>query len=70
MFSVDGVPADEVARRLAAERIAVWHGSYYAWELHRFLELGDDGAIRAGAVHYTEPADIERLLAAVEKIAA
>src|SRR4051794_9487676 len=69
MFSVDGVPADEVARRLAAEQIAVWHGNYYAWELHRFLGLGEDGAIRAGAVHYTEPADIERLLAAVESIA-
>jgi cysteine desulfurase family protein (TIGR01976 family) len=69
MFSVDGVPADEVARRLAAEQIAVWHGNYYAWELHRFLGLGEDGAIRAGAVHYTEPADVERLLAAVETIA-
>jgi selenocysteine lyase/cysteine desulfurase len=69
MFSVDGVPADEVARRLAAEQIAVWDGNYYAWELHRFLGLGEDGAIRAGAVHYTEPADIERLLAAVEAVA-
>src|SRR4051812_38953202 len=69
MFSVEGVPADEVARRLAAEQIALWHGNYYAWELHRFLGLGEDGAIRAGAVHYTEPADIERLLAAVESIA-
>src|SRR3954447_1396744 len=69
MFSVDGVPADEVARSLAASQIAVWHGNYYAWELHRFLGLGSDGAIRAGAVHYTEPSDIERLLAAVEAAA-
>ena len=70
MFSVDGRAADDVARELAGERIAVWHGNYYAWELHRFLGLGPDGAIRAGAVHYTEPADIERLLAAVERVAA
>ena len=69
MFSVNGVPADEVARRLAAEQIAVWHGNYYAWELARFLGLGDDGAIRAGAVHYTEPADVERLLATLAQIA-
>jgi cysteine desulfurase family protein (TIGR01976 family) len=70
MFSVDGRPADDVARDLAAEEIAVWHGNYYAWELHRFLGLSPDGAIRAGAVHYNEPADIERLLAAVERAAA
>jgi cysteine desulfurase family protein (TIGR01976 family) len=70
MFSVEGRAADDVARRLAAAEVAVWHGSYYAWELSRFLGLGDDGAIRAGAVHYNEPADIERLLAAVEAAAA
>jgi selenocysteine lyase/cysteine desulfurase len=50
--------------------VAVWHGNYYAWELHRFLELGADGAIRAGAAHYNDAADIERLLAAVERSAA
>jgi selenocysteine lyase/cysteine desulfurase len=70
MFSVDGRTADEVASSLAAKQIAVWHGNYYAWELHRFLGLGPDGAIRAGAVHYNDPADIERLLAAVEEVAA
>lgn len=66
MFSVDGRPADDVARRLAAAQVAVWHGTYYAWELGRLLDLGPEGAIRAGAVHYNEPSDIERLLAAVE----
>src|SRR3954465_2501116 len=69
MFSVDGVPADEVARRLAEAQVAVWHGTYYAWELGRVLGLAPDGAIRAGAVHYNEPADIERLLAAVQAAA-
>jgi cysteine desulfurase family protein (TIGR01976 family) len=69
MFSVEGRAADDVARRLAAAKVAVWDGTYYAWELGRFLGLGPDGAIRAGAVHYNEPADIERLLAAVEAAA-
>jgi cysteine desulfurase family protein (TIGR01976 family) len=69
MFSVAGRTADDVARRLAAAKVAVWDGTYYAWELGRFLGLGEDGAIRAGAVHYNEPADIERLLAAVEAAA-
>ncbi|MFL5840261.1 MAG: cysteine desulfurase-like protein [Thermoleophilaceae bacterium] len=69
MFSVDGRTADAVARDLAEAQVAVWHGNYYAWELHRFLELGPDGAIRAGAVHYNDASDIERLLAAVERSA-
>jgi cysteine desulfurase family protein (TIGR01976 family) len=70
MFSVDGRSADDVARRLAAAKVAVWHGTYYAWELGEFLGLGADGAVRAGAVHYNEPADVERLLAAVAEAAA
>src|SRR5204863_4557 len=37
MFSVAGQTADAVARDLAAAQVAVWHGNYYAWELHRFL---------------------------------
>ena len=69
MFSVEKRTADDVARRLASAEVAVWHGTYYAWELDHFLGLGPDGAIRAGAVHYNEPADIERLLAAVEAAA-
>ena len=70
MFSVDGRSADDVARDLAAAEVAVWDGNYYAWELQRFLGLGPDGALRAGTVHYNEPADVERLLAAVERAAA
>src|SRR3954452_23356474 len=70
MFSVHGRRANDVARRLAEAQVAVWHGTYYAWELGRFIGLGPDGAIRAGAVHYNEPADLERLLAAVEAAAA
>jgi selenocysteine lyase/cysteine desulfurase len=70
MFSVEGRTADAVARDLAEAQVAVWDGNYYAWELHRFLELGPDGAIRAGAVHYNDASDIERLLAAVERSAA
>jgi cysteine desulfurase family protein (TIGR01976 family) len=67
MFSVDGRRADLVAADLAEAQVAVWDGNYYAWELHRFLELPADGAIRAGVVHYNEPSDVERLLAAVER---
>jgi cysteine desulfurase family protein (TIGR01976 family) len=69
MFSVAGRTPAEVAAALAAQRVAVWHGNYYAWELERFLGLEPDGAVRAGFVHYNDEADAERLLAAVADLA-
>ena len=69
MFTVDGSTADEVASALAGQQVAVWHGNYYAWELHRHLGLAPDGAIRAGVVHYNDPSDVERLLEAVSALA-
>jgi cysteine desulfurase family protein (TIGR01976 family) len=65
MFNVAGRTSAEVAAALAGERIAVWDGNYYAWELERHLGLAPDGAVRAGFVHYNDEADAERLLAAV-----
>jgi cysteine desulfurase family protein (TIGR01976 family) len=65
MVSVAGRTPEQVATALAAQRIAVWHGNYYAWELERHLGLAPHGAIRAGFVHYNDEADAERLLAAV-----
>jgi cysteine desulfurase family protein (TIGR01976 family) len=68
MFTVDGVPAGEVATRLAEAQVAVWSGNYYAWELERHLGLGPDGAVRAGFVHYNDEADADRLVAAVAEL--
>jgi cysteine desulfurase family protein (TIGR01976 family) len=65
MFNVDGMTSLEAARALAAEKIAVWDGNYYAAELERHLGLAPDGAVRAGFLHYNDEADAERLLAAV-----
>jgi cysteine desulfurase family protein (TIGR01976 family) len=69
MFSVAGVSAADVASALAAQGIAVWHGNYYAVELARHLGL-QDGAVRAGFVHYNDSGDAERLLAAVADLGA
>jgi cysteine desulfurase family protein (TIGR01976 family) len=69
MFTVEGRSSQEVARALAAERVAVWHGNYYALELSTLLGLEPDGAVRAGIVHYNDESDVERLLAAVERVA-
>ena len=65
MFNVDGRTSAETATRLADNRVAVWQGNYYAWELERFLGLAPDGAVRAGFVHYNDADDADRLVAAV-----
>ncbi len=68
-FTVAGLDPEEVARRLAAERIAVWAGTNYAWETSHWCGLGDAGAVRAGLVHYNDAADVETLLDALARIA-
>jgi cysteine desulfurase family protein (TIGR01976 family) len=68
MFAVDGRSSVEVARALAGEQVAVWHGNYYALELARHLGLEPDGAVRAGAVAYTDEDDVRRLLEAVARL--
>ena len=68
MFTVDGRTSVEVARALAADEIAVWHGDYYALELARHLGIERDGAVRAGAVAYTDEDDIRRLIEAVARL--
>ena len=69
MFTVVGKDADEVASALAAEKVAVWNGNYYALELSRFLDLEPHGAVRAGLVHYNDQTDVDRLLEGVARLA-
>jgi selenocysteine lyase/cysteine desulfurase len=68
MFNVEGRTPDEVAGALAEEKVAVWHGNYYAYELERFLGLEPGGAVRAGLVHYNSEEDVDQLLSAVERL--
>jgi cysteine desulfurase family protein (TIGR01976 family) len=68
MFTVAGHTSADVARALAAERVAVWHGTYYAVELARHLGLEGDGAVRAGAVAYTDEGEVRCLLDAVARL--
>jgi cysteine desulfurase family protein (TIGR01976 family) len=69
MFSVAGRTPLEVAQSLSAEQVAVWDGNYYALELSTLLGLEPDGALRAGVVHYNDDEDVDRLLAAVDRVA-
>jgi cysteine desulfurase family protein (TIGR01976 family) len=68
MFTVDGRPSVDVARALAAEQVAAWHGNYYALELARHVGVERDGAVRAGAVAYTDEEDVRRLLDVVARL--
>jgi cysteine desulfurase family protein (TIGR01976 family) len=68
MFTVAGRTSTEVAHALAAERIAVWDGNYYALELFEHLGLEGEGAVRAGAVAYTDEEDVRRLVEAVGRL--
>ena len=63
-FNVPGRSPRDAARLLAERDLAVWHGNYYAVETMRHLGL-EDGAVRAGIVHYNTEEEVDRLLAAL-----
>jgi cysteine desulfurase family protein (TIGR01976 family) len=66
-FNLPGRTPEEVATRLAERELAVWHGDYYAVETMRHLGL-EDGAVRAGIVHYNTEDEVDRLLAALTEL--
>jgi cysteine desulfurase family protein (TIGR01976 family) len=67
-FNVPGRSPRDVAQLLAERDLAVWHGNYYALETMRYLGL-EDGAVRAGIIHYNTEDEVDRLLAAIAEIA-
>jgi cysteine desulfurase family protein (TIGR01976 family) len=70
-FSVPGLSAEQAAERLAARELAVWWGNYYALETMKRLGLDtEDGAVRAGIVHYNTADEVDRLLAALHDLEA
>jgi cysteine desulfurase family protein (TIGR01976 family) len=64
-FNLAGEEPRAVAARLAGRDVYVWDGDYYALEPIRALGLGDGGAVRAGFLHYTTEAEVDRLLEAL-----
>jgi len=70
-FTVDGSAPRAVAEHLAAEDVYVWDGNYYALSLMESLGLEEHGgAVRAGFLHYNTAEEADRLVAAVERVAA
>ena len=68
---VAGIHPRDIAQQLAARGICVWDGNYYALNLTERLDVESSGGmVRIGPVHYNTPAEIDRLLAALEQITA
>ena len=70
-FAVDvaGVPPAEVARRLGAQGIFVWHGHYYALEvMAHFGVLDKGGLVRIGFVHYNTLDEVDRVVGALAEL--
>ena len=67
-FNVGGIPTREAATRLGDAGYAVWQGNYYAVEVMKRLGL-DDGAVRAGIVHYNTAEEVDGLLDAIASLA-
>ncbi len=68
-FVVAGQSSRAVAEALAQEKIAVGYGHFYGYRCVEALGLApDDGVVRASLVHYNTLAEVERLIAALERI--
>ena len=68
-FTVAGHHPRAVAEHLAGQRVNVWSGHNYAWELTGALGIRDHGgAVRAGLVYYNDRSDVDRLLAGVAEL--
>jgi cysteine desulfurase family protein (TIGR01976 family) len=66
-FNVTGRSPRAVAAHLGERGLAVWQGNYYAVEVMKRLGL-DEGAVRAGIVHYNTADEVDRLLAELAEL--
>ena len=51
--------------RLGERGLYVWDGDYYALEPMRALGLSEEGAVRAGFLHYSSLDEVDRLVLAL-----
>ena len=69
LINVAGVPAADVAARLADQAMGVWaHDSWYSLSLYRRLGY-DDQAVRLGFIHYNTAEEVDRLVVALNEMA-
>jgi cysteine desulfurase family protein (TIGR01976 family) len=69
-FTVDGLRAEEVCKRLAAKGICAWDGHFYAIRAIEVLGLLEKGGVtRVGVLLYTTTEEVRRLLKEIQRIA-
>jgi cysteine desulfurase family protein (TIGR01976 family) len=68
-FTVQGVPAETVARRLADQALFVSNGDFYAATVVTRLGLAGEGLVRAGCACYTSEEEVARLIDGVRAVA-
>ena len=70
LVNVAGVPAADVAARLAEQQMGVWaHDSWYSLNLYQRLGYSD-GAVRIGFIHYNTADEVDALAGALNALAA
>jgi selenocysteine lyase/cysteine desulfurase len=68
-FSVDGWNSAELGRKLVEKKLGVGVGHFYAYRLVEALGYDtDEGVLRASFVHYTRPAEITRMIEALDEL--
>ena len=68
LVNVAGVPATDVAARLADAQIGVWaHDSWYSLGLYQRLGYRDK-SVRIGFIHYNTFDEVDRLLEAMRAL--
>jgi cysteine desulfurase family protein (TIGR01976 family) len=68
-FTVEGLSSQAIGAELARQGIGVGAGNFYAYRLLQALGIDtNDGVVRASFVHYTTPAEVERLIEALEAL--
>ena len=58
----------QLATRLAAQGLYAWAGNHYALSFSEAAGLEPDGTLRIGLLHYNTAAEVDRVLAALQKI--
>ena len=67
-FTVRGLDAEAVTRRLAERGVWTSHGDFYASTVVERLGRAADGLVRAGCACYTSDDDVERLIVGVREL--
>jgi cysteine desulfurase family protein (TIGR01976 family) len=69
-LSIAGVRPRAAAESLGRDGIYVWDGDFYATGLiERLGKAESGGVLRIGLVHYNTPAEVDRVLGAVQRVA-